>query len=134
MVMVESFRGVNRDHANGIPLGNFILACGIVTGYKGPSKQPRPEGSADMTSHLGRTFTHHGLKGATQVATVVAQSEPKGARAKVLLTVRLEDGTEFKMAPSQIPAEIVFAPAATGPMFTRGDQYRYDRNGRIFCK
>ena len=85
-----------------------------------------------MTNYIGRTFTHHGLKGAKQTAVVIAQTEPKGARAKVLLTVRLEDGTEFKMAPAQIPQEIVFAPPATGPMFTGRDKYRYDRNGRIF--
>jgi hypothetical protein len=85
-----------------------------------------------MTNHIGRTFTHHGLKGATQTATVIAQTEPTGKRAKVLLTVRLEDGTEYKTDPTQIPQEIVFAPPATGPMFTGRDKYRYDRNGRIF--
>lgn len=88
-----------------------------------------------MENYIGRTFCHHGIgKAPNQTATVVAQTEPQGKRAKVLLTVRLEDGTEFKTIPSQIPAEIVFAPPATGPMFTRGEQYRYDRNGRIFCK
>ena len=86
-----------------------------------------------MTNYIGRTFTHHGLKGAKQTATVIAQSEPVGKRAKVALTVRLADGTEYKTIPSQIPAEIVFAPPATGPMFTGRDKYRYDRNGRIFC-
>ncbi len=87
-----------------------------------------------MTDHIGRTFIHHGLKGATQVATVVAQADPKGARAKVLVTVRLADGSEYKLDAKNIPAEIVFAPPAAGPMFARGDQYRYDRNGRMFCK
>lgn len=52
----------------------------------------------------------------------------------IRVTVRLADGTEYKLDARNIPAEIVFAPPATGPMFTRGDQYRYDRNGRIFCK
>ena len=87
-----------------------------------------------MTNHIGRTFIHHGLKGVKQTATVTAQSEPKGKAGKVLLTVRLDDGTEYKITPASIPAEIVFAPPATGPMFIRGDRYGYDRNGRIFCK
>lgn len=82
-------------------------------------------------AHIGRTFTHHGLKGARSEATVIAQSEPKGKRAKVLLTIRLEDGSEFKMDAKSLPQEIVFA-SATGPMFTGKDQYCYDRNGRIF--
>lgn len=87
-----------------------------------------------MTNYIGRTFAHQGLKGAKQTATVIAQAEPKGRSAKVLLTVRLEDGTEYKIDPRSVPAEVVFAPPATGPMFTSRDQYRYDRNGRIFCK
>jgi hypothetical protein len=86
-----------------------------------------------MTSLIGRKFTHHGLRGAKQQATVVAQSAPKGASGKVLVTVRLADGTEYKTTPSQIPTEIVFAEPAKGPMFGYGDQYRHDRNGRIFC-
>jgi hypothetical protein len=65
---------------------------------------------------------------------VVAQAEPKGKTAKVLVTVRLADGTEYKADARSIPAEIVFAPPAIGPMFTGRDQYHYDRNGRIFCK
>jgi hypothetical protein len=86
-----------------------------------------------MTNFIGRTFTHHGIgKAPNQTATVIAQTEPTGKRAKVLLTIRLADGTEYKTISTQIPAEIVFAPPATGPMFSRGDQYRYDRNGRIF--
>jgi hypothetical protein len=85
-----------------------------------------------MTNHLGATFTHHGNAGAKQIATVVAQSEPKGARAKVLVTVRLEDGTEYKLDSKNIPAPMVFAEPATGPMFQKGDSYRYDRHGRIF--
>ena len=40
---------------------------------------------ANMTNYIGRTFTHHGLKGAKQTATVIAQSEPVGKRAKVAL-------------------------------------------------
>jgi hypothetical protein len=92
------------------------------------------EGITQMTNYIGRTFTQHGMKGATQTATVIAQTEPTGKRAKILLTVRMEDGTEYKTTPAQIPPEIVFAPPATGAMFSRGDQYRYDRNGRIFCK
>lgn len=88
-----------------------------------------------MTNHIGRTFTHHGIgKAPNQTATVIAQAEPKGRNAKVLVTVRLEDGTEYKIDERSIPAEIIFAPPATGPMFTRGDQYHYGRNGRIFCK
>jgi len=87
-----------------------------------------------MTNYIGRTFTHHGLKGATQEATVIAQAEPKGRHAKVLVTVRLADGTEYKADARSIPAEIIFAPPATGPMFTGRDQYCYDRNGRIFCR
>jgi len=87
-----------------------------------------------MTDYIGRTFTHHGIKGAKQTATVIAQSEPKGKARRVLLTVRLDDGTEYKITPASVPAEIVFAPPATGPMFSRGDRYEYDRNGRIFCK
>jgi hypothetical protein len=86
----------------------------------------------EMTNYIGRTFTHHGMKGATQTATVIAQADPKGARAKVLVTVRLADGTEYKLDARNIPQEIVFAPPATGPMFTGRDKYRYDRNGRIF--
>lgn len=86
-----------------------------------------------MTNFIGRTFAHHGMKGAYQTATVIGQSEPKGKRAKVLLTVRLEDGAEYKIDPKSVPAEIVFAPPATGPMFTGGDRYSYDRNGRIRC-
>jgi len=85
-----------------------------------------------MTKYIGRTFIHHGMKGATQTATVIAQTEPKGARAKVLVTVRLTDGTEYKLDARNIPQETVFAPPATGPMFTGRDKYRYDRNGRIF--
>ena len=86
-----------------------------------------------MTNYIGRTFTHHGIgKAPNQTATVVAQAEPKGKRAAVLVTVRLEDGTEFKLDARNIPAEIVFAPPATGPMFTGRDKYCYDRNGRIF--
>lgn len=88
-----------------------------------------------MTNYIGRTFTHFGVgKAANQIATVVAQTQPKGKRAKILLTIRLHDGTEYKMDPRNLPEEVVFAPPATGPMFTRGDQYYYDRNGRIFCK
>jgi len=86
-----------------------------------------------MTNYIGRTFTHHGMKGAKQTATVVAQADPKGKSAKVVVTVRLADGAEYKMDSKSIPAEIVFAAPATGPMFTGRDQYRYDRNGRIFC-
>ena len=87
-----------------------------------------------MTNYIGRTFTHHGLKGATQVATVIVQSEPQGKRGKILLTVRLDDGTEYKTVPASIPERIEFAPPATGPMFSRNDSYVYDRSGRIFCK
>ena len=47
-------------------------------------------------------------------------------------TVRLADGTEYKLDARNIPEEIVFAPPATGPMFTGRDKYRYDRNGRIY--
>ena len=85
-----------------------------------------------MTNYIGRTFTHHGMKGATQTAIVVFQAEPKGKRAQVIVTVRLADGTEYKLDARTIPQEIVFAPPATGPMFTGSDGYRYDRNGRIF--
>ena len=87
-----------------------------------------------MTSFIGRTFTHHGIKGMKQRATVIAQDEPKGRSQRVLVTVRLEDGTEHKIDARSIPAEIMFAPPATGPMFTGRDQYRYGRNGRIFCR
>lgn len=86
-----------------------------------------------MIDHTGRTFIRHGLYGKTHTATVIAQSAPAGKRGKVLVTVRLDDGTEFKMNPAQIPADIVWAPPATGPMFSKGDKYRYDHNGRIFC-
>ena len=85
-----------------------------------------------MTNRIGRTFTHHGLKGATQTATAIARTEPTGKRAKVLLPVRQEDGTEYKIDVRNLPQEIVFAPPATDPMFTGRDQYRYGRNGRIF--
>jgi len=94
---------------------------------------PAGTGETQMTNHIGRTFTHHGMKGMKQIATVVAQAEPKGARAKVILTIRLNDGTEYKIDAKSLPQEIVFAPPATGPMFTSRDQYRYDRNGRIYC-
>lgn len=63
---------------------------------------------------------------------MVSQDEPKGKRAKVLVTIRLADGTEFRMDAKSIPAGIVFAPPATGPMFTGRDKFRYDRNGRIY--
>jgi hypothetical protein len=86
-----------------------------------------------MTNYIGREFTHHGLKGAKQPATVIGQSEPKGRAGKVLVTVQLADGTEYKTDARSIPSEVVFAPPATGPMFTGRDLYRYDRNGRIFC-
>jgi len=87
-----------------------------------------------MTNYIGRTFIRHGIgKAPNQTATVVAQADPKGVRAKVIVTVRLTDGTEYKMDARSIPAEIVFAPPATGPMFTGRDRYRYDRNGRLFC-
>ena len=84
-----------------------------------------------MDSYLGRKFTHHGLKGAAQDATVVAQTEPKGRHGKILVTVRLADGAEYKADARSIPPEIVFAPPATGPMFTSRDRYSYDRSGRI---
>lgn len=62
-----------------------------------------------MTNYIGHSFAHHGLKGRTQKATVITQSEPKGKRGKVLVTVRLENGEEFKMDPSNLPTETIFA-------------------------
>ena len=38
-----------------------------------------------MTNYIGRTFTHHGLKGAKQEATVIAQTDPKGRNSKILV-------------------------------------------------
>ncbi len=85
-----------------------------------------------MENLIGRTFTHHGMKGAKQTATVIAQTEPKGKRAKVLVTVRLEDGTEYKTDPRSIPAEVVFAAPETGPMFRKGDTDYYGDARRMF--
>lgn len=82
-----------------------------------------------MTTLIGRTFTHHGLKGAKQLATVVAEAAAK--RGKTLLTIRLADGTEYKMDARSLPAPIVFAEPDTGPMFVGRDRYRYSRDGRI---
>lgn len=94
----------------------------------------RRNGETDMTSYIGRTFTQIGVgKAKTQKGTVIAQSAPMGKRGKVLLTCHLEDGTEFKSEPRHITWPIAYAPAATGPMFSRNDKYRYDRNGRIEC-
>lgn len=85
-----------------------------------------------MDNLIGRTFTHHGLKGAKQTATVIAQSEPTGKRGKVLVTVRLDDGTEYKADARSIPAEIVFAAPETGPMFRKGDTDHYGDVRRMF--
>ncbi len=87
-----------------------------------------------MSNYIGRTFTHHGVKGAKQEATVIAQGEPKGKAGRIIVTVRLADGTEYKTDSRSVPEEIVFAPPAKGPMFTGRDQYYYDRSGRIFCR
>ena len=87
-----------------------------------------------MSNYLGRTFTHYGIgKAKNQKATVISQTEPQGKRGKVTITARLEDGTEIKTDPRHAAWSMEFAPPATGPMFSKGDKYRYDRNGRIFC-
>lgn len=85
-----------------------------------------------MSNLIGRTFTHHGMNGAKQTATVIAQAEPKGKRGKVLVTVRLEDGSEYKLDARNVPEEIVFAAPETGPMFRKGDTDHYGDVRRMF--